>query len=236
VLVESYISLDLEMTGLHPKTDRIIEVGAVKVINGKIVDRIEMFINPGRKLSEQVVELTGIQDSDLVGMETIHQKIREILAFIGDLPLVGHNILFDYSFLKKAAVDEKLKFEKKGIDTLSLARIFLSSLPQKTLPKCCAYFGIEYVPHRALADALATKQLYEQLCAAYANDDKFAPKELHYNVKKDTPITSKQKEQIRSLMSRYSIVLDFDLELCTRSEASRFIDKTLATYARSLIV
>lgn len=232
MLVRSYVSLDLEMTGLHPKRDRIIEVGAIKVIDGKVVDTIEMFINPGKKLTEQVIELTGIQDSDLEGQETIHQRIREILVFLEDLPLVGHNILFDYSFLKKAAVDEKLRFEHKGIDTLHLARILLPSLQSKTLPMCCAYFGIVYNPHRALADAKASAELYEKLCVTFAEDEKFVPKELHCNIKKDTPITKKQKEQIQSLMSKYSITLDYDLDLCTRSEASRFIDKTLVTYAR----
>ena len=118
--METYIAIDLETTGLSPKLDRIVEIGAVRV---EITDELKLFVDPGRELPARITELTGItQDmlKDAVSQET---AIRQVTDFCEDLVLLGHNILFDYSFLKRSAVNHSLPFVHQGIVTLTLARI-----------------------------------------------------------------------------------------------------------------
>ena len=98
-MINSYVSIDLETTGLNPKTDKIIEIGAVRVVDGIPTERFSTFINPGRKLEERIIELTGIQDADLQEAPTIEEVWPSPVEFLGDSILLGHSILFDYSFL-----------------------------------------------------------------------------------------------------------------------------------------
>ena len=121
-MTNTYVCIDLETTGLNSKRDKIIEIGAVKVEQGKIVAEWETFVNPGRKLEERITELTGIRDEQLADAQVISDLLPALFAFLGDHVLLGHCILFDYSFLKKAAVNEKMRFERQGIDTLKIAR------------------------------------------------------------------------------------------------------------------
>lgn len=104
--VKDYVCLDLETSGLYPKYDKIIEIGAVKVKNGQITDRFRSLVNPGRKLTEITTAITGIHDGDLVSAPDITEILPSFLSFSEALPLLGHSILFDYSFIKKAAVNQ----------------------------------------------------------------------------------------------------------------------------------
>lgn len=229
-MYDTYIALDLETTGLNPKRDKIIEIGALKVVNGKEVDSFSTFINPGRKLEDRIVELTGITDAQLMDAPYIEEVLPEVLTFIGEYPLLGHHILFDYSFLKKAAVDSKKSFEKKGIDTLKIARKYLPELEHRSLPYLCEYYGIEHQAHRALADAEATHKLYVKLGELFdpQEDTLFCPAPLQYSVKRDTPATKPQKERLYRLLQQHNMTLGVDVEKLTRSEASRITDKILA--------
>ncbi len=232
-MINTYISIDLETTGLNPKLDKIIEIGAVKVVEGKVAATYSTFVNPGRKLEERIVELTGIQDSDLEKAPYIEEIFPELLIFLGDLPLLGHSILFDYSFLKKAAVDQKLTFEKQAVDTLKIARKYLTALEHRNLEYLCQYYEIPHLAHRALADAEATDILYRKLGELFdKGDELFAPRPLHFQVKRDTPATKLQKERLYRLLEQHNITLEVDVEKLTRSEASRFTDKIFAKYGR----
>ena len=234
-MLESYIALDLETTGLSPKHDKIIEIGALKVVDGVVTDRFSKFVNPARKLEERIVELTGIRDEQLEGAPYIEEILGELLEFLGDLPLLGHRILFDYSFLKKAAVDGKRSFEKQGVDTLRIARRYLSELPHKNLIFLCEYYGIPHQAHRAFHDAEATHLLYRQLAELFYKEEEkelFLPTPLHYAVKRDTPATKPQKERLYRLLSQHNITLEADVDKLTRSEASRIIDRILTQYGR----
>ena len=190
IMITSYVSIDLETTGLNPKLDKIIEIGAVKVIDGQIADIFHSYVNPGRKLEERIVELTGIRQAQVDEAPDISVVFEKLEDFLEELPLLGHRILFDYSFLKKAAVDLKKNFEKQGLDTLRIARCFLPQLEHRTLPYLCEYYKIEHEAHRALADAEATGRLYEILCREYfeQDGDLFKPQQLIFKVKKDTVI------------------------------------------------
>ena len=176
-MINSYISIDLETTGLNPKQDKIIEIGAIKVMDGRKADTFSTFVNPGRKLEERITELTGITQEQVDAAPEIENVLPQLLEFLEELPLLGHRILFDYSFLKKAAVNQKFTFEKQGIDTLRIARVFLPQLEHRTLEYLCKYYEIPHTAHRAIGDAEATSQLYQLLAENYYGQDSriFAP-------------------------------------------------------------
>lgn len=229
-MTDSYISIDLETTGLNPKRDKIIEIGALKIEKGKVKDSFATFVNPGRVLEERIVELTGIRDEDLESAPYIEEVLPKLLEFMGDLPILGHSILFDYSFLKKAAVNQKLPFEKCAIDTLKIARKYLTELEHRSLDYLCQYYRIPHQAHRALEDARATHILYGKLVELFYEEDNalFVPKALQVQVKKDSPVTKVQKEQLYRLVRQHRIVLSVDVERLTKSEASRLIDQIKA--------
>lgn len=229
-MTDSYVSIDLETTGLNPKTDRIIEIGAVKVKDGICSGTFSTFVNPGRKLEERIVALTGIDDAMLADAPTLDEVFPALLDFVEDLPFLGHRILFDYSFLKKAAVDRKQIFEKSGMDTLKIARRYLPALERRTLEYLCEHYRIVHTAHRALKDALATHELYQILAKEYCKEDRelFTPKKLIWQVKRDTPVTNSQKERLYRLISKHKIETDLSVESLTRSEADRIIDRILA--------
>ncbi len=230
--MKSYVSIDLETTGLNPKTDRIIEIGAVKVVDGVCGERFSALINPGRKLEEKIVDLTGIRDEDLAGAPFLREVLPGFLEFLEDLPLLGHSVLFDFSFLKKAAVDQKLTLEKQAVDTLKIARKYLSGLEHRSLDFLCAYYGIPHRAHRALEDAAATVALYQKLKELFYSEEEalFSPAPLSYRAKRDTPATPAQKEQLYRLCAQHNIESGAVIEEMTRSEASRMADKIFARY------
>ena len=233
---ENYICIDLETTGLNPKHDKIIEIGAVKVRDGKVTEVFEIFVNPGRKLEERITELTGITDEQLKDAPDITEVLPTLLDFVGEDILLGHSVLFDYSFIKKAAVNQKFTFERQGIDTLKIARRYLTELPSRSLDNLCNHYGIEHHAHRALADAKATCELYDKLWDdfGYCADALkiFEPVGLHYQVKRDTPATPAQKERLYKLIVKHRLTVEYELDKLTRSEASRYTDLILAKYGR----
>lgn len=238
-MTDSYICIDLETTGLDPKRDKIIEIGAVKVRQGRITAEWESFVNPGKKLPERIVELTGIHDGELAGARPIQELLPELLAFLGEDVLLGHSVLFDFSFLKKAAVNERLSFERQGIDTLQIARKYLKDLESRSLGALCKHYEIPHSAHRALEDARATTMLYRKLSEEFFEKEEeagekslFRPRPLIYQAKRDTPLTVPQKEQLYKLLDRHKLVVDYEIESLTRSEASRKIDQILAAYGR----
>ncbi len=229
-MINSYISIDLETTGLEPKHDKIIEIGALRVVDGEIQGSFSTFVNPGRELAQRITELTGIRDEDLFYAPYIETVLPDLMDFMGDLPILGHSILFDFSFLKKAAVNQKLVFEKKAVDTLKIARKYLPELESRSLDYLCKHYEIAHQAHRALEDAKATHILYQKLAEQFEEKEPgegglFAPVSLSYQVKRDTPATKAQKEQLMRLLECKKIQLSMDIERLTRSEASRLVDK-----------
>ena len=238
-MTDSYICIDLETTGLNPKTDKIIEIGAVRVEEHVIVEEWETFVNPGRQLEERIIALTGIRDEQLESAPTIEMVLPRLLEMSGDHVLLGHSVTFDYSFIKRAAVNQKKSFEREGIDTLKIARKYLAGLESRSLGYLCEYYGIRHNAHRALHDAKATVELYRKLTELFydqeeaeGNKSLFRPKRLRHHVKRETPATKPQKEQLYKLTDRHKLIVDYDIEKLTRSEASRRIDRILAEYGR----
>lgn len=236
-MTDNYTALDLETTGLDPKKDKIIEAGAVRVRNGKVTDRFQSLINPGVVLPDKITQLTGITQEELTTAPYAEQVVPELLAFLGDDVILGHSVMFDYSFLKKEAVNQGLwKTEQNamGLDTLKLARVLLTELPSRRLTDLCAYYQIEHHAHRALGDAESTVGLYQLFIREfYEREQLFEPFPLVYKIKRQSPARPHQKEKLYSLLAEHKIVPDYDVERLTRNEASRLIDQICFTYGRN---
>lgn len=232
---EELIAVDLEMTGLQVKTDRILEIGAVRIVNGAIQDRFQTFVNPHRKIDARITELTGIVSEMVEDAPEAEDALRMFLEFAGDAPFLGHNVIFDYGFLKQCAVNHNIPLERNALDTLKIARKVLQEPEKKSLEALCGYFHIDREhAHRAVDDAKATAELFLLLRQKYQEQEPglFVPKPLNYKVKKQGPLTPAQKRDLNHLMIYHRIDSDIEIESLTKSEASRMIDRIYAQYGR----
>lgn len=234
-MVNSYIALDLETTGLEAKQEKITEIAALKVVDGAVTDRYVTFVNPKRRLGVYITQLTGITDEMLADAPVIEDIIKDVVEFCGDLPLLGHNIKFDYSFLKHAAVNSRLVFEKEGIDTLTLCRAFMPGDTKRNLSCACSYYQVaQSTAHRAQADAEAAHMLYQEMFRLHSGDrpELFVSKPLIYKAKMEQPATKRQKEYLRDLVKCHRIDMTVQIEDISRSEASRMIDTIISQFGR----
>lgn len=233
----TYVAVDLETTGLSPVKDRILEIGAYKIVEGKIVDHFCSLVHPGIEISERITQLTGITGEMVQKEPDLDEVLPTFLAFCDGMDLLGHQILFDYSFLKQQAAARKLPFEKKGIDTLQIARTLLPELESRRLGDLCTYFQIDLArAHRADCDALAAHELFLKLKerAGEEHADLFVAKELVFHPKKQSPATKFQKAYLKDLMKYHKIELHVCVDALTKSEASKIIDKTILEYGRMI--
>lgn len=234
-MIEDYIVLDVETTGLKPDRDRILEIGAARVQDGKVCETYQALINTGFAVPERIQELTGITDTMRKSGRKANVVMEEFVDFCKDLPILGHNVSFDYSFLKQSAAEYGLPFEKEAMDTLKIARKVLPELPSRTLEALCAHYEIHPKrAHRALDDALATHELLWKMYHMFkeASPEVFTPVKLSYAVKKQSPITNSQKGYLNDLLKYHKIELEIQIEELTKSEASRLIDKIILQYGR----
>ncbi len=164
----TYVALDLETTGLDPKRDTILEVGAVRfrtsirdgTIQAETLDTWSSLVNPGRPIPIQIQQLTGITQDEVLGAPRLPQIVGQLLRFVDHHPLVGHNVSFDVSFLHS----HDLPLSNPAVDTFELAGILMPHAARYSLIKLGEAFGLPNLcSHRALADALATKDLFVAL-------------------------------------------------------------------------
>ncbi len=228
-----YVCIDLEMTGLSVRKREIIEFAAIKVRNGKIIDTMTALVKPKIAPEEKIMELTGITNEILKNEKGIEDKLPIFLNFIGEDILLGHNILFDYSFLKKASIDMDLEFEKKGIDTFNICKYLMPDNENKSLKNACEYYDIEVdKSHRAYADAYNTHLLYQKLLVLEAEDKLFEPKSLKYKYKKERLASNKEKEHLIKLLNYHKIKFDFEVDKLSLSELSRIRDNIILNYGK----
>lgn len=226
-MIKDYIAFDLETTGLNLETNSIIEIGALKVRNGKVVDRFMEFVRPDLPISPSITNLTGITNDMVANARDTLSIIRDFTAFCEEDILIGHNVMFDYKFMKKFAVHYGYDFEKQGLDTLKIARKTLNHLESKSLESLCEYYHIQnQSAHRAYHDALATAKLYHMLAHDFEEQypELFGPSPLIYKRKKTQPITPRQIKYLNTLISYHNLKPSYVVEQLTRSEASRMID------------
>lgn len=234
-MMEDYIVVDLEMTGLHPKRDKILEIGGVKVLGGKVCETFSHLVNPKVPVSDVITKLTGISDEMARRARPSDEVMEEFLAFAGDYVWVGHNVIYDYSFVKQWAVNHGVPMEKWAVDTLKIARKCMELPEKKTLDSLCEYFSIpREESHRALSDALATRELYEILRKKFfaGEEGLFAPKKLEYHGKKQAKATGQQKKYLMELAEYHKITIDMPMEELTRSEASRLADGIIRQHGK----
>jgi polyribonucleotide nucleotidyltransferase len=156
------VVVDVETTGRDPKMSDLVEIGAVRIKNGKIADRWSTLVNPGRSVIG--AQMHGLTDKDLKGASTPKEAATAFLAFAGDSVLVGHNVGFDLGFLEEALGDG-FRFGYEGyLDTVTLTRESYPDLESYKLGDLSRFFGIELQnAHRALPDAEATAELVLRL-------------------------------------------------------------------------
>lgn len=160
-LHEDFIVFDLETTGFSPEKNKIIEIGAVKISNGNIVDRFSTFVNPKEPIPFKIEKLTNINDNMVMNAPEIQDILPEFLEFCQDAVLVAHNAAFDMSFIKKNC--ENLGIDKKftSLDTVALARMLLPALNKHTLDAVAKVLGVSLENHhRAVDDAEATAHIF----------------------------------------------------------------------------
>ena len=154
---KTYIALDIETTGLSPERDAITEIGVVKFRQDRVLAEWSSLVNPFRSLSYKIQQLTGITQSDVDGAPPLHSLVSSLQDFVRDLPIIGHNVAFDLSFLN----NERLFLNNPSIDTFEMAGILLPHAGRYSLSRLAGDLGIDLSnAHRALNDARATKDLF----------------------------------------------------------------------------
>ena len=161
-LFDDYVVFDIETSGLNPHKDKIIEIGAIKYIDNKPVDEFSFLIDPEINISEIITRVTGLTDKDLKGKKKIDEVLPLFLDFIGDFPIIGHNVRFDYDFIEANIKKLNLKHLKnKIVDTLFLSRITIYDSENHKLETLKKYLNLEYNSHRAVDDCKTCNDLYQ---------------------------------------------------------------------------
>lgn len=164
--VSDYIIFDLETTGTSCTTDEVVEISAIKVVDGKVVEEFSTLVNPQMPIPYWATEVNGITDAMVADSPTFDIALSDFLEFIGDMILVGHNIhTFDMKFICRDA--QKYFGKTIGndyVDTLPIARLYLPQLGHHTLSDLADYYGISSDgAHRALFDCRMNQQIFERL-------------------------------------------------------------------------
>ncbi|MGL5245562.1 MAG: exonuclease domain-containing protein, partial [Sarcina sp.] len=155
-----FVVFDIETTGFSNKNDKIIEIGAVKVNDGKIVENFSAFVNPEREIPYNITELTGISDEMVREAKTIDQILPKFMEFIGDAIVVAHNANFDVGFIKRNLIGLGKELNNAVMDTVPLVRFLYPDLKRAKLNVVAKYLGISLENHhRAVDDAKAAAEI-----------------------------------------------------------------------------
>lgn len=161
---QTFIVLDIETTGLDSKNNELTEVGAVKVVNKKIVDSFHCFVNPQMPIPKEITELTGIDDEMVKDAPAVEEVLPRLIEFFGDAVLVAHNASFDLGFLKEKCKRINAEIKNGILDTLALSRELLKDIKRHSLNYVAKHLNIPMGRHhRALDDAKTTAQILVRL-------------------------------------------------------------------------
>jgi DNA polymerase-3 subunit alpha (Gram-positive type) len=164
----SYVVFDFETTGVNRQNSAIIEIGAVKVVDNKPIDKFSQLVNPQQFIPYFITSKVHIDNAMVANMPTIENVLPRFIEFMGDYTLVAHNASFDMSFLLNAAMQLCLPLKNPVIDTLSLSRRYNKECERHSLEYLTNYFNVKLDnAHRAYFDALATHELYQIIRAKY---------------------------------------------------------------------
>ena len=165
LLEDKYVIFDLETTGLYPNSgDSIIEIGAVKISNGKIIDRFDELIDPKKDLTEDIIKITGINNEMLKGKRKEVDVLKDFMNWVGNMPMVAHNAKFDISFIDNAYSKYNLgNLKNIVIDTLGFSRYLESKERYHNLATLVKRYDIpwdENKHHRADYDSEGTALIF----------------------------------------------------------------------------
>ena len=198
---DTFVVFDLETTGFSAEVDRIIEIGAVKIKNGEIVDNFSKFVNPKIPIPFRIEKLTGINDSMVMEAEPIEKILPEFLEFCGDAVMVAHNAGFDTSFIINNAERLGIKYDPTIMDTVLLAQFVIPNLHNYKLDTLCKHLVVSLENHhRAVDDAQATAYIYLKMVKMLEERDIFDLDKLNEAGKLDD-------EAIKKLHQYHCIIL-----------------------------
>ena len=163
VLNTVYTAVDVETTGVDTTNDKITEIGAVKIVNGKIVEEFQTLINPQVPIPERIIKLTGIDDNLVKDSPLIEDVYADFFKFVNGTVFIGHNVDFDFKFLYNAGKKLGYILNNQTLDTLELARKKLPKLKRHALNFVCEHYNIELNHHRALSDAYGAGEAFLKL-------------------------------------------------------------------------
>ena len=175
--ITDYVIIDFETNGLNPKSNRIIEIGAVKVSNKEVVDTFETFVNPMRNITKKITDINGITNEMVMDAPTEDVILPEFIEFVKDLPITAYNISFDLNFFEAALNRMNNHIESVlCFDALKIARANYPELPNHKLETVMQhlYPGFEQ-PHRALQDCFAVKHILDRTTVTYGMTERINP-------------------------------------------------------------
>ena len=200
----TYCVLDLETTGFSPVTEKITEIGIMKVQNGEVVDKFSCFVNPEKPIPQRVVEVTNITDDMVKDAETIDKIFPKMLEFLSDSVIVAHNAGFDVGFLKHNAKLLGYQFDYTYIDTLTLAKDIFPNFKKYKLGKIAEELGIKVeVAHRALDDVDTTVKVFNVMIQKLKDKGVTKLDEIDEMGKDENA----EKEEFKKLNTYHAIIL-----------------------------
>lgn len=163
IFVTDFVVIDFETTGLNPFFSNIIQIGAVRYCNFKIIEKFDMLVNPHEYITESITRINGISNEDVIDAPTIDVVLPLLLEFIGRDTLIAHNAPFDMKFLLVNMERLKIKADLGDvIDTLWLVQNYIHHLPNYKLPTLKAFLKLDdYSSHEAIADCIVTGAVYK---------------------------------------------------------------------------
>ncbi|MCD8300156.1 MAG: PHP domain-containing protein, partial [Clostridiales bacterium] len=200
-LNDSYVVFDLETTGFSAEKNKIIEIGAVRVEEGKVTDRFSTFVNPKVPIPYDIEQLTGIKDEMVISAPTIEEILPQFMDFCEGAVMVAHNADFDMSFIKKDFDDLGLPCGKTVVDTVALSRMLLPQLSRFKLDTVARALHVNLGNHhRAVDDAECTAYIFIKLAQMLAARDIFTLDELDEKAEPD-------EAEIKKLPYYHAIIL-----------------------------
>ena len=200
----TYCVLDLETTGFSAVTEKITEIGVMKVKDGEVIDEFSCFVNPEKHIPERVTEVTNITDEMVKDAETIDKVFPKLLEFLGDSVIVAHNAGFDVGFLKQNAKALGYEFDYTYLDTLSLAKDLFPDYKKYKLGKIAENLGIKVeVAHRALDDVDTTVKVFNVMLDMLK---KRGAKKLE-DIDQVSRTEEAKKEEYKKLKTYHAIIL-----------------------------
>jgi len=230
-LLDNYIIFDIETTGLDSSYDEIIEIGAIRIENNKVVSKFQSLVKPNIEIDDYISELTGITNDMVKDAPKIEDVLPQFMEFVGNEILIGHNVNFDINFIYDNLYINNYKVLKNDfIDTMRLARKLLPELPHHRLIDLADYFNIDFSNnHRALRDCEITLSIYENLkllaIEKYGDSDNFkdAFKKHSSAIKAKDIVTTNTEFDIDNLFYGKYVAITGTLEKLQRKEAMQII-------------